>query len=96
MQGSAADIQAATTAALLRALLTRPDKIKMINEVHDSKWFYVRTDCLDDVLPWLRSTIENVPKIFRARFNIDVPFNFPVDIEVGKNFAEMDKYNDSK
>jgi DNA polymerase I-like protein with 3'-5' exonuclease and polymerase domains len=93
MQGSAADIQAATTCEILKALLTRRDKIRMINEVHDSKWFYVREEFLDDVLPYLKNIIEDVPKIFLKRFGIAVPFKFPVDIEVGDNFGEMEKYD---
>lgn len=89
MQGSAADIQGATTAALLSMLLKKKDKIKMINEIHDSKWFYVRTDVLEPCLKELRSIIENVPKIMLERFNITVPFNFPVDIQIGSDFGDM-------
>jgi len=92
MQGTAADVQGATTAELLVALLKKSDRIKMINEVHDSKWFYVREDVLAPCLKWLKETIEDVPKIFKKRFNIDVPFKFPVDIEVGDNFGSMEKY----
>lgn len=92
MQGSAADIQGATTAALLMLLLKHPDKIQMINEVHDSKWFYIKEEYVDKIIPKLREIIEDVPKIFKERFNIDVPFKFPIDIEIGDNFAEMDKY----
>jgi len=92
MQGTAANIQGATTAALLRMLVEKKDKIQMINEVHDSKWFYVREDVLDNCLKHLKTTIENVPKIFLEKFNLEVPFNFPVEIEVGDNFAEMTKY----
>jgi len=93
MQGTAASIQGATTVALLKTLIQKQDRIKMINEVHDSKWFYVRTDVLEPCLKYLRSVVEDVPKIFLERFNIDVPFNFPVDIEIGPNFGEMEKYD---
>lgn len=93
MQGTAADVQGATTAALLKALLTKADRIKMINEVHDSKWFYVREDVLKPCLEWLKDTIEDVPKIFKERFGLDVPFKFPIDIEVGNDFGHMEKYD---
>lgn len=92
MQGSAADIQGATTAALLPLLLKHSDKIKMINEVHDSKWMYVKEEYIDLILPKIRAIIEDVPRIFKERFAIDVPFRFPVDIELGDNFAEMNKF----
>jgi DNA polymerase I-like protein with 3'-5' exonuclease and polymerase domains len=92
MQGTAADIQGVTSYAVLKACLTRPDKIKMINEVHDSKWFYVKSEELDTIIPWLVKVIEDVPKLFKERFDIDVPFKFPVDVEVGPNFADMQEY----
>lgn len=93
MQGTAADIQGATTAELLKLLIKHPDKIKMINEVHDSKWFYIKEEYVDKIIPKLREIIEDVPKIFKERFNIDIPFRFPVDIEIGDNFADMKSFN---
>lgn len=94
MQGGAADIQAATTVELLKKLLEKQDQIQMINEIHDSKWFYIREDVLQSALRWLKDTIENVPKVFAERFGISVPFKFPVDIEIGDNFGEMRKYDE--
>jgi len=91
MQGTAADIQGATTAELLKLLIAHPDKIRMINEVHDSKWFYVKEEHLSHIIPMIRGKIEDVAAIFKRRFSIDVPFRFPVDIEIGDNFAEMEK-----
>jgi len=92
MQGTAADIQGATTAELLRTLITKQDRIRMINEVHDSKGFYVREDVLAPCLKWLKDTIEDVPTIMMRRFGLTIPFKFPVDIEVGDNFGSMEKY----
>ncbi len=92
-QGTAADIQGATTAALFKLLINNQDKIKMINEVHDSKWFYVKKEYLDKVITKLRHIIEDVPKIFKERFDIDVPFKFPVDIDTGPNFAKLERYS---
>lgn len=93
MQGTASDVQGATTAELLKMLLLRSDKIKMINEVHDSKWFYVREDVLDSCLRHLKDVIEDVPKIMTKRFGVKIPFKFPVDFEVGDNFGDMSVYN---
>lgn len=93
MQGTASDVQACSTTALLKALLGKGDRIKMINEIHDSKWLYVREDVLKPCLKWLKDTIEDVPKIFKERFGLDVPFKFPVDIEIGGDFGHMEKYD---
>lgn len=92
-QGGGADIQGATTAELLKVLLTKSDKVRMINEIHDSKLFYIREDCIKPVIEWLQETIENVPKIFKRRFNVDIPFKFPVEVKIGPNFGQMEKYN---
>jgi DNA polymerase I-like protein with 3'-5' exonuclease and polymerase domains len=91
-QGGGADIQGATTAELLPMLLKKKDKIRMINEIHDSKLFYVREDCLKPVIEWLKETIEDVPTIFKRRFNVNIPFKIPIEIKIGKNFGDMTVY----
>ncbi len=92
-QGGGADVQAATTAELLQILITKCDKIRKINEIHDAKLFYIREDVLEPCIKWLKETIEDVPKIFKRRFNIDIPFRFPVEVKTGANFGQMEKYN---
>jgi len=91
-QGGGADIQAATTAELLRACLTKQDKIKMLMEIHDSKRFYVREDVLESVLMWIKKTVEDVPAIFMRRFGVVIPFKFPIEFEVGDDFGNMKAY----
>lgn len=93
MQGTAADIQGASTSALLLYILKNSDKIKMINEVHDSKWFYIKEEYLDEVIVTIKDLIEDIPAIFNKRFGINVPFKFPVDVEIGDDFANMSNYN---
>jgi hypothetical protein len=41
----------------------------------------------------IRDKIENISDIFSRRFGKEVPFKFPVDIEIGDNFADMEKYD---
>lgn len=91
-QGTAADIQGATTAFLQTLLWKNTDKVKMINEVHDSKWFYIKNEYVGTIIPIIKKLVEDVPTIFKKRFNLDVDFKFPVDIETGPNFAELEKY----
>lgn len=88
-QGGGADIQGATTTELLKTLLRKSDKIKMINEIHDSKLFYVREDVLEPVCKWLKEIIEDVPAIFKRRFGVKIPFKFPIEIKTGKDFGNM-------
>ncbi len=93
-QGGGADIQGSTSVEILSMLLSKPDKIKMFNEIHDSKLFYVREDVLEPVLKWLKEKIEDVPAIFMRRFGVHVPFKFPIEFKIGTSFSpeQMTKY----
>jgi len=92
IQGTASDVQAATSAALLDVLLRHSDKIQMINEIHDSKWFYVKEEYLNKIVPQVCNLMQSVPMLFKKYLGVDVPFNFPVDAEIGDNFAELSAY----
>jgi DNA polymerase I-like protein with 3'-5' exonuclease and polymerase domains len=93
MQGTAADIQAATSAELFKSLIKYNDLYVMVNEVHDSKWFYVREDMVHRIVPYIINIMEDVPKIFKERFGLDVPFKFPVDVSIGDTFNEVEMEN---
>lgn len=95
MQGTAADIQGATSAALMPLLYKHPDKIMMVNEIHDSKWFYMHEEYITRLIPHVCNIMEDVGAIFKERFGIDVPFRFPVDVSVGDSFneSEMNTYD---
>lgn len=92
MQSTAADIQGATAYECMLYALKHPDKIKIINEVHDSRAFYINKNYLDTVLKDIKNIMEDIPTIFKRRFGLNVPFRFPIDIEYGPNFGEMAKY----
>lgn len=89
IQGTASDVQATTSAALLQILLKHQDKIQFVNEIHDSKWFYVKEEYTDKIVPQLCNIMESVPDLFKKYLGIDVPFRFPVEAEIGHNFAEL-------
>jgi DNA polymerase I-like protein with 3'-5' exonuclease and polymerase domains len=92
IQGTAGDIQAATSAALLPLLLEHSDKVKLINEIHDSKWFYIKEEYLEQLLNKICDIMESIPKNY---LNIEVPFKFPVDAEVGDDFANLKPFKRS-
>ncbi len=92
VQGTASDVQAASSAALLPLLLKNKDKVRMVNEIHDSKWFIVKKEYLEKVLPIIKRVMEDVPGNFKKYLNVDMPFNIPVDFEVGSSFAETESY----
>ncbi len=66
--------------------------MRMVNEIHDSKWFIVKAEYLDKVLPIIKRVMEDVPGNFKKYLNVDMPFKIPVDFEVGVNFAETESY----
>ncbi len=92
MQGGASDVQAATTVEMFQFLLNNPDKVKMLNEIHDSKWFIVKDEYLSCIVPKLCAIMGSVKDIFKRRFNIDTELAFPAEAKIGKNFAEMETY----
>lgn len=89
MQGTAGDVQAITTVAMFQYLLANEDKVKMVNEIHDSKWFIVKNEYLFDIVPKLCAIMESTSSLLKERFNIDVPFDFKCDAEYGPNFADL-------
>ncbi len=72
--------------------LKHPDKVKMVNEIHDSKWFLVKEEYLTRMLPIIKELMENVPKNFKELLGVEMPFRIPVDFEVGANFAQTESY----
>ncbi len=92
MQGTAGDVQAITTVAMFQYLLANQDIVRIINEIHDSKWFLIREDKVHDVVPKLTAFMEDASNLLKERFKIDVPFDFKADAEIGPNFADLKEY----
>lgn len=93
-QGGGAKVQAATSYALMPMLLQKQDIVKMILEIHDSKAFYVRKDSLKPVIDYIRKIITDVPKLYKERFNVDMPFKIPVEFKYGENAGELQEYKE--
>jgi hypothetical protein len=86
-------VQAVTSAALLPMLLRHHDKIKMVNEIHDSKWFIIKEEYLGLIIPQLKSIMEDIPTHFKELLKVEFPFKIPVVFETGPNFIETVEYN---
>lgn len=96
MQGSAGDIQAITTVEMFGLLLRHPDKVKLVNEIHDSKWFLIKNEYLDHILAKLCGIMRNTSQLLEQRFKIKIGFNFDVEAKIGKNFADMEVYKEKE
>ncbi len=93
-QGSAGDVQAITSVGMYNFLYENRGDVKLINEIHDSKWFYVKEEKLSLIIPELCAIMCRVNVLFNKHLDISMPFDFKVDIEVGDNFAEMSSYKE--
>lgn len=91
-QGSAGDVQAITSVGMYQYLFDNKEDVKLINEIHDSKWFYVKEDKLPLIIPELCAIMCRVNKLFNSYLDVSIPFDFKVDVEVGNNFANMESY----
>ena len=92
VQGTAADIVAVVTAAILPLLLKHGDKVEFINTIHDSLWFYVKEEHIDLITPKLCEIMESTPRLFKHYLGIEMPFHVPVDAEIGDSFADLETY----
>lgn len=92
VQGTAADAQAATSAAMFQFLLRNTDIVRLVNEIHDSKWFMIKNEHLDLTVNKLCGIMSNVRQIFIERFDWDPKVEFKVEAETGPNFADLTEY----
>lgn len=97
VQGFAADIVIVALGKIYR-FLQNSDKLAndfiMINTVHDSILFDVKDkETLDYGLKKLVYIMENMPQYMKDIYNIEpVVEKLKVDVEVGKNWMEIEKY----
>jgi len=96
VQGGASDVQAATTVEMFQYLLHNTDKVKMLNEIHDSKWFIIKDEYLSCIVPKLCVTMNNVSQVFKRRFGIETALVFACEAKVGRNFADMHVFSNDK
>ena len=93
---TASDIQAITSVGLYRLLFANREHIKLINEIHDSKWFYIKESHLSLLIPQICTIMCKVNELFQEHLGIEMPFDFKVDVEIGDNFGEMISYEQYK
>jgi len=90
IQGTQADIIKIAMARIDSVLNTRSmqDDVFMICQIHDELMFEVRKDTLDDTVPLIRETMESVMTLEDTK-----GVSLKVDVEVGKNWGEMERWN---
>jgi DNA polymerase I-like protein with 3'-5' exonuclease and polymerase domains len=93
MQSLAGNCQAITSVEMFQLLLRHPDKVKIVNEVHDSKWFLIKNEYISRILPKLCSIMENTSQLLQRDFGIPILVNFRVEAKIGKNFSEMEPFD---
>lgn len=91
-QGTAGDIQGITSVGMYQFLYKHRDVVKLINEVHDSKWFYIKESHISLIIPQLCTIMCKVNELTKKYLDIHMPFDFRVDVEIGDNFGEMSSW----
>ena len=92
IQGTAGVVMSAVSVGLMPFILER-NNVQMVNQIHDSIWFYIKDDeDLPLTIQKIKDIMENVPKLFRECLDIEVPFKFKVDVEIGSTFANTEPY----
>lgn len=90
IQGTQADVIKIAMARIDRALTERKlDKDAFMTcQIHDELMFEVRKDTLDDTVPLIRETMEGVMGLEDTK-----GVALKVDVEVGQNWGEMERWN---
>lgn len=65
----------------------------MINTVHDCLLIDAHTDVYKWVIDNTKAILEKVPNVFNYYFDMKIDVPFPVSVEVGLNWYDMEHYN---
>ena len=91
VQSFGADIVSIARVSLFRRLKDYSREIRLISTVHDS----IIADCPDknvaDIGKLMYECFNDVPKNVKKIWGIDLPIDFPGEVKVGKNLAQMRK-----
>lgn len=80
VQGLAADIVSLQVGKLFRFMLNHRDKGLLINEVHDEVVLDMKKEYLDELLPQIKTILEDVDGSFQEYFGCR--FNVPVEVDI--------------
>jgi len=91
VQGTGSDLVAIARVSMFNRMLKSKLRSKMLATVHDSILF----DCPDDevatVAKMIHQVAEDVPQNFKRLFGCEYNLPFLVEVEVGSNYADMEK-----
>lgn len=67
------------------------EHIKLVNTVHDSVIVDCKEEYLDKALDMIQNTIGRAKEIMNYHFNLNMEFELPIEIKVGKTWASLKK-----
>jgi len=67
-------------------------KALLVNTVHDSIILDVHDSVLDECCSWIKGVLEDTPKWYKYFFEDDFTLPLHVDVEHGKNWAQLTKW----
>ena len=93
IQGTAADVVGMATAEVFDYVKSLDNnEVLMTNQIHDSLEFYIKKGCEHLTIPKIVGIMENTKHLFKKYLNVNIPFNFKVDVKIGENFYDMEEY----
>lgn len=64
-------------------------EVLLVNTVHDCIWFDMRKKYLQEVMPQIRTLMQDIPKYLTEVHGMTVEVPFPVEAEVGPNMGSL-------
>lgn len=89
IQGTAGDIVQLALAECMYYVLKNKEEVQLVRTIHDSIEFYVKKDKLSLHIPQLESIMKGVRHLCKKYLEVEVPFDYEVETEIGDNFGEM-------
>ena len=68
------------------------EKAYLVNTVHDCLLIDAHIDVVDGVAKDVSNIMEKVPNVFNYYFDMKIDVPFPVSVEVGNNWYDMEHY----
>lgn len=92
IQGTAGDIVQLALAECMYYVLKNKETVQLVRTIHDSIEFYVKNGYESLHIPELSAKLCGVKHLCKKYLEIEIPFDYEVEVEIGDNFGEMTSY----
>ena len=96
VQGTSGEFVQCVLGQLARQFLSTNNynnKAVLVNTVHDCIWVDCDPSVVHEVAKDIKRIMESIPMLFKKYYNMDIPVEFPVEVETGPNMYDLKHYN---